>query len=733
MDASQLAAAAASAATEGTTAKAPSVIKEIAKLSVQFSHSQLQTATAQVVLECLKLCEQHSQKCLTILVEALRVPNAAPELVLDAAWTLNKLTQHCELTRQWLLNTNGFAAVQNALLAYPTHSDLVHCSVGIVYNIDGLRGLDTLLMSGASGRGAALPDDVLAVIAWAVFDLVKDEDWDGVHGASVLSTIIHILKCRSHSLEVQNACCSALAAMVPADAQLGVQLVELGGCEILFDIFRSCMNLGGRGEDVAGSIANTIVSLTEASSFHAEFIRQKGGVPILAEFCMKGTGSKDEEAALWAIGHLAGLETVVQIMAQRPTLPSIIRGGLDSITELASYATELQEVKFLVTVLSNLWTLLEQMSQSNPAVKCRTKCLAAICSVVIAIAPHAEPGQVPELDQAVVNLLKLQALDISAHADVDMAENTIESLGRLGLIKPSWRDFLKRCGTEQVLAQRIETGHGHKRLLKYTFWAAAALSGLPFVCRELELHPKSPEHIDAAFCTIIDILDDDLEGEWVLAAAQRCDEDAIPSMLNLIAEAMRSFMKDNTLQSRGCHCIGLLVPLTPRGAVPTSAVTALFNAVRWHAGRSHVVRDALFAFHALMEPGAGANAGQVSSHDVRKAQVEQLREGGAEFIAKQALVDHGTAHNSELLEEAVIALCGLSGVDGALKVLVDAEPGPVRTAGIKAIAEFGRHQPALLRQVAAEVRTTVARMASESSENEDLQRNAALLIGFCNS
>ena len=48
-------------------------------------------------------------------------------------------------------------------------------------------------------------------------------------------------------------------------------------------------------------------------------------------------------------------------------------------------------------------------------------------------------------DQAVVNLLKLQALDISAHADVDMAENTIESLGRLGLIKPSWCDLPGPC------------------------------------------------------------------------------------------------------------------------------------------------------------------------------------------------------------------------------------------------------------------------------------------------
>jgi len=100
-------------------------------------------------------------------------------------------------------------------------------------------------------------------------------------------------------------------------------------------------------------------------------------------------------------------------------------------------------------------------------------------------------------------------------------------------------------------------------------------------------------------------------------------------------------------------------------------------------------------------------------------------------MAAQALVDHADARNAELLEEAVIVICGLSGVCEALKAITDAGPGAVRTIGVKAIAEFGRHQPMLLRQSAVEVIAATTAMAAENAEDDALQQNSALLIGFC--
>merc|ERR1719207_431894 len=104
----------------------------------------------------------------------------------------------------------------------------------------------------------------------------------------------------------------------------------------------------------------------------------------------------------------------------------------------------------------------------------------------------------------------------------------VESLGRLALTTKAWHEGLNKCGAVEVLSTQIRGWYGNRRLLKYCFWAAAALRGLPFVVAELQAHLQSAPMVDAAFCTVIDILDDDLEGEWILTGTQRCTEADVP-------------------------------------------------------------------------------------------------------------------------------------------------------------------------------------------------------------
>jgi len=341
---------------------------------------------------------------------------------------------------------------------------------------------------------------------------------------------------------------------------------------------------------------------------------------------------------------------------------------------------------------------------------------------MIGIASVAEPGESPDFDHIIGKLLTLQAHGIITEVDAEIAENILESLGRLALIRPSWREYLKRCDATRLFAQRIHTGQEHRRLLKYAFWAAAAVSGLHFVCDQLREHLRSPDTIDAAFCTIIDILDDDISGDWVLTTAERCADQGIPMILRLIAEAMSGYLAEALLQSRGCHCIGLLIPLSPQGAIEAEVVLAVFNAVRRHVNVPSVVRDAFFACHALLEPGVCSGA------------VSTLREHHAEAIARQALTDHGSnPHNAELLEEAVILLCGLSGIQATVQVLKEAGPGLVRTVGIKALVEFGRRRQNLLQQHAEDIIPAITSMAAESPEDNALHQNITLLVGFCNA
>uniref|UniRef100_A0A7S4VPU4 Uncharacterized protein n=1 Tax=Alexandrium monilatum TaxID=311494 RepID=A0A7S4VPU4_9DINO len=729
----QLAAVAAAAATEGGTAKAALVLKELAKLTLQLSHEELQATAAGAALEGLQVLERTARDCITLLIEALCKPDQGHERAADAAWTLYKLTQRCDVARQWMLDAQGLAAVRHALLAHSAHHDLVQCLFGIVHSLDGLRGLASLLTGCAGGDAARLPDSVIATIVWCVHDLLKqDQRGSEAEVATLLALFLQLLAQRSQSLEVQHACCSTLGIIVSEDARMGALLAERGGIQLLLRALLWARALDSAGADLSLACVDAIASLAKGSSQQAELLRRYGAVDVLTQCCSDGRGGRYEESAAWALGHLAGIVAVTQTMVRTSSL-GVLHGGLEAISALAGQVSTLDELRQLPEVLELLLGILPRTLGPQPEVRCFKKCTAAICSLLLGLAPHAEPGQSPTLDKAVRGLLEVQSKELEKDIDVEIAESTVESIGRLALLKPSWRHFLRSHGAVEVCSRRIRSGQDCRslavrsiqqpvrRLLKYAFWAAAALSGLPFVCSELRQNLRSAETIDAAFCTIIDILDDDLEGDWVLKEAERCTEDAVPGVLRLIAEAMAGYPADCTLQGRGCHCVGLLVGLAPAGPEHAKAIEAVFTASRRHPWQAHVVRDACYAFLRLLEGGAGeAGAAEV------------LRRGGADRIAEQALANHAHAHNAELLEEAVVVTCYLSGIPAALRVLTDAGPGPVRTNGIKAIAEFGRQRQGLLLQSAQDVVPAVTAMAGENPGDELLQQNVQLLVGFCN-
>ena len=83
-NAASVAAAASAAANAGGTAKAAFMMKELAKLTTELSHQMLQARAAQAVLDALRLCEQHAQHCIMILIKALQEPQDGPELAADA-------------------------------------------------------------------------------------------------------------------------------------------------------------------------------------------------------------------------------------------------------------------------------------------------------------------------------------------------------------------------------------------------------------------------------------------------------------------------------------------------------------------------------------------------------------------------------------------------------------------------------------------------------------------------
>lgn len=425
-----------------------------------------------------------------------------------------------------------------------------------------------------------------------------------------------------------------------------------------------------------------------------------------------------------ALGLVVGLSAVLDAMAHAPTQPTVIRGGLDAIAELAADATLPDDIQRLPVILRTTLQILEQTNTPSPLPNCRKKCIAALCSVVGSLAPHAAPGQLHDFDCAVKALFDC----LCTESSTEIVEWVVESLGRLALIGTAWREALGQCGIVEALAAKMESsdGYRHPRLLKFCFWAAGAISGLPFVVRKLHSNLQSIDMIDAAFCAMIDILDDDLESDWVLTSVDRCAEADIPSVLRLTTEAMRWHAGSAIIQERGCHCVGLLLELAPAGTAPSDAITVVIAAARRHSRSASVMRSVCGALRALIDaPAVASPDGQ------QELLAARLREEGVEAIVERTLADFNTTDDVELLEDAIVVLSAISGVDAALKAFSEAGPGPVRTAGVKALFEFGRQHQGRLGSFSGELASAVIAMVEESPGESALHQQAALLLGLC--
>ena len=68
------------------------------------------------------------------------------------------------------------------------------------------------------------------------------------------------------------------------------------------------------------------------------------------------------------------------------------------------------------------------MAGPAPVAKCHRECMAAICSAVCGLAPHADPSQVVQLDQAIA--ICLEVLRKELMADNEIAAMVAASLDR---------------------------------------------------------------------------------------------------------------------------------------------------------------------------------------------------------------------------------------------------------------------------------------------------------------
>jgi hypothetical protein len=537
----------------------------------------------------------------------------------------------------------------------------------------------------------------------------------------LLRLILGHLSHRPDNKEVVEACCKLLEVIVKQDADAGKAFVNLGGTPLIVQALSkaaswSCDNL-------IHACAGIFAVIVHGSSEMRVVVCQQGVVDTLLSLSMRGRGTTAEEKAMFVFGQLAGLQRVVEAMQQAPTLPALVRGGLSVIPELVSQARESNELQQLPGLLEGLLKLRIDAESPCPVVKCKGRCLVAICSVICCLTVYAEPGQVAVLDKAVLIFVK----DLSSELSDDsghMIENVLETLGRVALVSSPWHECLCSEGIPHALRMMVRRCDGRGRLVKYCFWCAAAISGLPFVVEELRLKMDRADVVDAAFCSMIDILDDDVEGDWALKGAEKCSEAGVGCLLSLVAEAMRKHTEQRLLQSRGCHCNSLLFCLVPPGAVPYESVCVVLVAVRLHGYDRIVVREAFAALRALLELS-------IRAHNTYDVLVKYWREEGVPAIVEKALRDFMDMNEPDLLEDAVMLLCVLDGMNFALQKLLKTRSMGIRTNGVKALFELGRLKPCIIDGNAAEVKKAVAVLLEEHRGQIELERNAQLLVGLC--
>lgn len=752
-------------------------VAQFANVAGQVQHEELRTASLQVAHEALAQCEAHGQRCVQFLLEALqKSTKASASAAEDVIWMVYKVARRSDTAKAWILQAGGVSVLKAALLCHANQAQLLENGVWTVYALEGLRSLAELL-EGCRGTSAE-EVAVRGAICGALYHLVSPRRKstsalaaaEVVQPESVVVLLSEVLSIGGLDEDALWATCTTLETLVDKDARLAFVVASRGGCHILVQLLRSPRAAGPTGQDIRKVLACLMLALADASPEAVQALQAAGACPALAQEGLQGDGA-DAEAAMWALGAIGGLKDVLQAMRHcGPGKPSVLSGGAHAVAECAARAGDGEELKQLPAALV---LLLEMIAQEESAPSGVLKAaMQALGRTLTALTPHAPPGHVAQVDQGVQTLISQlrrppasvpsekkedwwssqddgndgYEYDYESSPSSGAAQAAAEAIGRIALTTAEWRPVLHGYAMEAIVAW-IRSGTAGRKFNKYLFWAAAALSGMPFVAAELKLHINCISAVDAALCTVIDILDEDIDGEYTLAGTDR-GEAEMPALVALIVEAMRLHPAAPEVQARGATCISFLVPFVEYAslqAVAPAAIVGVLTGSRRFPRRMDVISGAVAALRAFCDLARCKKRPDAKGAEVI---VASLRREGAVDCIEQAFGYFSHYEDAmQMLEDAAAVSAQISGVEALLTRLGE-EPATshLRMAGLKAIFEEGRADLDFLsaRACAAAVEACERMMLEASQYNEsekepsdppiDTQRLhevASLLSGLC--
>ncbi|CAK9024455.1 Uncharacterized protein SCF082_LOCUS16628 [Durusdinium trenchii] len=721
----------------------------LVKLVPQLSHNHLQKATAELVSNAVRLCQEQVIGCVKLLIQAL-ISKQSPELALDAAWALNEMAHNNPLVSGWIRDAGGQQALQESLVVYCSHREHVDCCIWLLRMIGGVHGLLQLLQT------EPLPAEVLL----ALLQVLRKDNTCWRNNQGPLDEAPQLLRCCAQRLAqcgqapplLQEA--SALLQEMSLEPLLGQELLVMGGTQLM----SLTLQMAVRCQDVetARSCCNILCSLAKVGRVDSQhYLRTTEVLQALQSAAQLGSGQELEVSVGQTLGFILGLPEAIQLFSGLGEFA--VQGVLRALRELCN-TEDVEAIRLLPQMVGELLKL----QKKTPFTSCiHLALLDALGSCCSSLSPHLAPGACAELDEAVRLIasrlhepMKIPEEDQHGYSWREQLELIFDPLGKVTLAKDAWRDALLKHGAKEATQQRILELVGDRRLEKYCVWLLAALAGMPFVVQELQKHLERPEVVDACMCAIIDILDDDLDCDWLLSGRTlMATRQEVPGLLELIAQAMTAHPQDAIVQSRGCHCLVLLMRMVPHVGELSQACLEIILKTVLHAYNSHyqhlsAVRDISFLLRSLLEPRNGQEAQaswaqkQLAQHLQQEFTHRQLESSVKHFAGFDDAYRCG-----ELFENALACVALLSGAGRMMNFLMESEelPGHLTLciSGFKALFELAGSRCAVLGEAngivleghivgqgCPGVQAALRRLV-QGREDEQLRQAAVLLDGLC--
>jgi len=706
----------------------------LAECSAQLEHEPLKGTMGQATVSLLAHIEGRCRESVEFLLRGLGASGELADVQFDKLWTLHVMGKRSEATKRWILELGGAGAIAAAMAACPTHEQLMQEGIWFIYDLGGLAGVAELLRHSSTA--------VAAAAAWVIYDLAaKDGSDDWPEAGSILLLLLEVLRncppsvTPEHS-EVRWSCISAARRLVARQPGRGRLFLSNGGGEVVVATLCAASGAGRLGDNLLVSAAQLVGTLADGSDQAVQQLRQVGVLEALVRYGLAVLGSATQDV-MWALGQLGGVSVVVEAMKHTASSLSSIQGGLAVLSEIAwNPSDEIKE--HYLEAAAPLLSLARCCETDGAPAEDLARSLKGLGGVIHGLAPHIVPGAWQVADDSMALLMGA----MSPNRDEAIVQAAAETLGRIAVDAPAWRRTLRQGIS--VLTERLRTPtEGGRRLQKYLFWAAAAIAGLPAVLQEMRLQQRSPTVQDAAICSIIDILDDNLEGDFALSGTEEASDARqgayAPEAIAVVVEAMRLHRSFVPVQFRGAYSLGLLHGLLPIGApVPEEAIDAVLNALWRHPLDLNVTGGVCSALRSFLEPRSGRDSqgGAAVSGGVVARVAEGLRARDAEPGLCQALenfADKAEEEGLKLLEDAAYALGLVSGVPSVVQILAASETsaGALRASGLKALFELGRCFPELVAPSVADVVAVTEMLASGNGPCElEIRRHAELLRGM---